>query len=207
MNRSRRAAQAARDNGAMTLEDLEAWLDASSPRAPAGGVSMIDGFLAGIIVGPRFIPPDEWMWHVLGPHAEAGIAGTPAAVAIAAIVAHHNRIAETLAADPARYAPILMREDDGTVRAEDWAAGFYGAMRLRLTDWKPLLTTGFDAMAPLMPILVNCPDDGGVPLFGLMPKMIERSWVEEAWRHIPEAVIALRNYWMPHRTAAARAVG
>jgi uncharacterized protein len=57
MNRSRRAAQAARDNGAMTLEDLEAWLDASSPRAPAGGVSMIDGFLAGIIVGPRFIPP------------------------------------------------------------------------------------------------------------------------------------------------------
>lgn len=205
MSRSRRSPRTAKRSPAMTLEELEAWLDASLPRAPAAGVSMIDGFLAGIIVGPRFIPPDEWMRHVLGPHAAAGIEGTPAAAAIAAIVAQHNRISITLADDPARYAPIFMREDDGTVRAEDWAAGFYGAMRLRLDDWMPLLTAGFDAMTPLIPILMNCPSTDGVPLFGLLPKAADPAWAAEAWRHIPEAVVTLRNYWMPQRVAAARA--
>jgi uncharacterized protein len=130
-----------------------------------------------------------------------GSAGTSAAAAIATmIVAHYNRVAETPGC-----APIFMREDDGTVLAQDWAAGFYGAMKLRLSAWEPLLSSGYDAMGPLMPIFVNCTGADGVPLFGLLPAAIDKAWVDEAWSHIPEAVVTLYKYWAPQRKAQVRA--
>ena len=45
----------------LSLEELDLWL--ASDQAPAKGgwnVSAVDGFLAGIIVGPEPIEPKEW---------------------------------------------------------------------------------------------------------------------------------------------------
>ena len=39
-------------------EQLEDWLDSLDP--PAAGVSMIDGYLAALVVSPQFIPPEDW---------------------------------------------------------------------------------------------------------------------------------------------------
>ena len=46
---------------ALSREELDLWL--ASDQAPAKGgwnVSAVDGFLAGIIVGPEPIEPKEW---------------------------------------------------------------------------------------------------------------------------------------------------
>ena len=51
----------------------------------------------------------------------------------------HAAVARDLAEAPARYAPLFMRTDEGTVLAQDWAAGFLAAVRLRLEAWRPLL--------------------------------------------------------------------
>ena len=57
----------ARKLRALTLEQLEDWLDSLDP--PAAGVSMIDGFLTALIVSPRFLHPDDWIWQIIGDRA------------------------------------------------------------------------------------------------------------------------------------------
>src|SRR3954464_9039486 len=120
---------------ALSLEQLDLWL--ASDRAPAKSgwnVSAVDGLIAGIVIGPEPIEPKGWRRVVLraravGPHGEA---------ALQAVLDRHDAIAKILAKAPASYAPLFMRTDEGVVLAQDWAAGFLAAIRLRLEAWRPL---------------------------------------------------------------------
>ena len=63
--RPRRARSAGR---AMSLDQLDDWLDALDPRAKVDGASMLDGYVTAIVIGPFSIPPDEWFVDLLGAH-------------------------------------------------------------------------------------------------------------------------------------------
>ena len=115
---------------ALSLEELDLWL--ASDQAPAKGgwnVSVADGFLAGIVVGPEPIKPKEWTRLIFG----ARPLGKDGDAAIQAVLDRHDATAKALAEAPARYALRFMRTDEGVVLAQDWAAGFLAAVRLRLT--------------------------------------------------------------------------
>jgi uncharacterized protein len=116
---------------AMSLEELEYWIDQLDPPPLIDGVSMLDGYLTAIIIGPCSIDPHEWLRHMLGPHSGLGVEGTKQAAAIMAIVTRFNTVSEGLSATPERCAPIFERTDDGTVLAGPWCMGFLAAMRLR----------------------------------------------------------------------------
>jgi uncharacterized protein len=58
--KSARRGRAVSSGKAMSLEALQAWLRALRPPPRVDGVSMLDGYLTAIIIGPRAIPPDEW---------------------------------------------------------------------------------------------------------------------------------------------------
>lgn len=189
----------------LSLEELEAWLDKSQPRAPAAGVSMIDGFLAGLIVGPSFVHPAEWLFHVMGPHEKLAFAGSTEDAVIQTVVQRYNEISATLAERPGDYAPIFMRYDDGEVSAEDWANGFWGAMRLRLSDWAPYLKDWDTGGSALTLILANCTAPDGKPIYGELPAKVPPQAVRDAWRVIPDAVLLLRELCMPARVAEAKA--
>ncbi len=89
----------------------------------------MDGFLAGIVVGPEPIEPKEWTRLIFG----ARPLGKNGDAAIQAVLDRHDAIAKARAEAPAHYAPLFMRTDEGVVLAQDWAAGFLAAVRLRLT--------------------------------------------------------------------------
>ena len=55
---------------AMSLDQLDDWLDALDPRAKVDGASMLDGYVTAIVIGPCSIPPDEWFVDLLA-HAAA----------------------------------------------------------------------------------------------------------------------------------------
>jgi uncharacterized protein len=181
---------------ALSLEELELWL--ASDRAPAKGgwnVSAVDGFLAGIIIGPEPIEPEEWTRLIFG----ARPLGPDGEAALQAVLDRHDAVAKILAKVPASYAPLLMRTDEGVVLAQDWAAGFLAAVRLRLEAWRPLLEAT-ESGGPLLPILVHVPAPGIEDHIAALPAPARRH-LAGAYHHIPAAVAALHAL---HRSAAER---
>ena len=181
---------------ALSLDQLDLWL--ASDQAPAKGgwnVSAVDGFLAGIVVGPEPIEPEEWTRLIFG----ARPLGKDGEAALQAVLDRHAAVTKILAEAPARYAPLFMRTDEGTVLAQDRAAGFL-AVRLRLEARRSLLDG--PAWLGLLPILIYTLDPAIEARIARLPAE-GRHRLAEAYRHIPTAVAALREHFLPARLDAA----
>ena len=190
-----------RASKAMTLEELEDWIDRLDPPPLVDGVSMLDGYMAAIIVGPCSISPYEWMEHMLGAHGDIGMDGSTQAAAIMGVVARFNAVSEGLATAPERYAPIFERTDDGTVLAHPWCMGFLTAIKLRRNAWQPLLTLIRIEHGLLLPILLHCTDDAGHPMLGpTRPGPEGEEFLRTAYHDISVVLPAVREFWMPQRT-------
>jgi uncharacterized protein len=181
----------------LSLEELELWL--ASDQAPAQGgwnVSAVDGLIAGIIIGPEPIEPKEWTRLIFG----ARPLGKDGDAAVQAVLDYHATVAKILAEAPTRYVPLFMRTDEGVVLAQDWAAGFLAAIRLRLEAWRPLFEAA-ETSRLLLPILVHIPAPGIEGHIAELPASA-RQHLAEAYHHIPTAVAALHD--LRHRSAAER---
>jgi len=187
----------------MSLEELEGWVDRLDPPPLIDGVSMLDGYLTAVIVGPCSIDPQEWLRHMLGPHGRIGMEETAQSSAIMAIVARFNAVSEGLATAPDHYAPIFERTDDGTVLAGPWCKGFLAAMKLRYDAWQPLCGLGRFEHGLLLPILLHCTDAAGRPMLGpVRPGPEGAAFLRTAYHDIPLVVPAIREFWMPQRVAS-----
>ena len=188
----------------MDLERLDAWLDGLDPRARVNGVSMLDGYLTALVIGPASIPPDEWFDDLFGARGRIAAAQGTMLAAIEAIVARFNAIGETLATAPARYAPILEKTGDGLAHPHPWCLGFLAAMQLRLDAWRPLLDAERAESLMLLPITLYCGDSMGAPFDALPrggPNIVDL--LSDAYHEIPRAVPTIREYWMPQRVREA----
>jgi uncharacterized protein len=191
---------------AMPLPDLDRWLEERASRRPvAAGLPMLDGYVAAIVAGPMSISPIDWICPLLAVDADAfNHGGTPEFAAISAVALRHNDISNTLSTAPDRFEPIHRRKSNGDVDARPWCRGFYAAMRLRMSDWAPLLDVGNVNHGLLLPILLHCRDDQGLPMLG-PPRQgrANREFLRNAHADIPAVVEAMRQYWMPTRYARA----
>ena len=184
----------------MSMEALDTWLEHLKPAAKVDGVSMLDGYLAAVVIGPRSIPPDEWFVDLLGPRGRIASAHGKGLTAIMAIADRFNAISEVLSLSPKTYASIFMRTDDGEVLAGPWCMGFLAAMRLRWTEWRPLLNLERIEHGLLLPILLHCTDELDRPLLGAPRQGPEtEAFLRNAYHDIPVIVPEIREYWMPHR--------
>jgi len=184
----------------MSLAELDNWIQRLEPPPVVDGVSMLDGYLTAVIVGPCSIDPLEWLRHMLGPHGHLGAEGTKQSTAIMAIVARFNAVSEGLATAPACYAPIFERTDDGTVLAEPWCMGFLAAMKLRYDAWRALRDLNRIEHGLLLPILLHCTDDAGHSMLGpVRPGPAGELFLRTAYHDIPIVVPAIREFWMPQR--------
>ena len=97
----------------LSLEQLDDWFLALEPPARVEGVSMLDGYLTAIIIGPRSIPPEEWFDDLFGKRGNIAVASGTMLEAITSIVARFNAVSEGLSAEPPRHAPIFRKTDAG----------------------------------------------------------------------------------------------
>ena len=179
---------------AMPLAELERWLQDRADRRPvATSLPMLDGYVAAIVAGPVSIDPPDWICPLLAVDADAfNHGGTPEFAAICAVARRHNR-----------FEPMHRRKSNGEVDPRPWCRGFHAAMRLRMSDWAPLLTGNVNH-GLLLPILLHCRDDQGRPLLGPARRSREtRDFLRNAHADIPAVVEAMRQYWMPTRYAHA----
>jgi len=191
---------------AMPLDELEQWLQERAGRRPAAtSIPMLDGYVAAIVAGPVSIDPLDWICPLLAVDADAfNHGGTAEFAAISAVAQHHNDIGHILSTTPDRFEPMHRRKPNGDVDARPWCRGFHAAMRLRMPAWAPLLDSGNTNHDLLVPILLHCRDDNGQPLLGPTGRdRAAREALHNAHTHIPAAVQAMRQYWMPTRYARA----
>ena len=190
---------------AMSYERLGQWMSerARSPtlRHPqATSLSMLDGAVTAVVVGPVSMAPEEWVCPLLGVDPDAFNHDTEEFSAIAATLIRHNAISEALSTRPESFEPLFLRSWDGEVDAQPWCMGFYAVMKLRLLAWSRLLSPDRIEYGLLSAILFHCVDDVGRP--ALPPAIRRRAtspFARDAWRHIPGTVEALRQFWMPLR--------
>ncbi|OYV88926.1 MAG: hypothetical protein B7Z57_14185 [Acidiphilium sp. 37-60-79] len=201
---SRRAFQPAKPNPtAMNLNVLDRWLRRMQPEGKIDNVSMLDGYVTAIVVGPVSIPPDEWFTDLLGSKGRIASAHGKTLAAIEAIIQRHNAISDILATAPQNYAPIFQRGDDGTVFAEPWCLGFLTAMHLRWADWKPLRDPVRPEFCLTSPIFFHCSDPVAATLHSVEQESSNANPdLREIYHAIPIVVPAIREFWMLHRFAS-----
>lgn len=185
---------------AMSLEQLDAWLHTLDPAPRVDGVSMLDGYLTAIVIGPCSIPPDEWFVHLLGERGRIATATGAVLAAITAIVARVNAISEGLSLAPSKHAPLFEKTRDGLALPHPWCMGFLSAMQLRFDEWRPLLDLTRIDHGLLLPILLYCTDPLGRPMLGPPREGPEtEQFLRTAYHDIPLVIPAIRDFWMPKR--------
>jgi uncharacterized protein len=163
MNPDRHSETPAMAAAAKPLAELERWLQDRADRHPvAASIPMLDGYVAAIVAGPVSIDPLDWICPLLAVDADAfNHGGTSEFTAICAVARRHNDISRVLTTTPDRFEPMHRRKPNGEVDPRPWCRGFYAAIRLRMSDWAPLLDTSDVNHGLLLPILLHCRDDSG----------------------------------------------
>lgn len=159
-------------------------------------LSELDGFLAGLVVGPEVVPPSEWL-PIVWDNQEPVFADTDQANAvIGAILARYNEIVDSLDAEPSDYAPVFWQDFSGATIVEDWAVGFMQAVSLRQMNWEAVLTDDDTAMLliPIAAIAGLAIPDGADDELSL-PEEVMDKLVEEAPDVLPSCVLGLRIFW------------
>ena len=174
------------------LDFLDEFLLSDRVSEDAMTLSELDGFLAGIAVGPAPIEPEEWLPLVWGGASEPDFADeAQMAAVLGAIVGLYNDVVSQIA--ERTYIPILWTDDDGAPLPEGWVHAFFEAAGLRLDAWRPLLETERDGFI-LTPLFAFCTDDQGPVLPDMSAK--ERETIRlNASDMIADAVLAVADYW------------
>jgi uncharacterized protein len=164
-----------------------------SDRAPPSSMMLpeLDGFLAGMAVGPELVRPGEWLPLVWGGEAPEFASFDEANAILGAIMCRYNEIL-TQVADEA-FAPVFWADREGALIAMDWAEGFLRAVMLRADAWKPLFRSKRNGKF-LFLILSLCGDEEGGSLLGLSPEVEDRI-VEQAPDLIPACAMEIAAYW------------
>ncbi len=185
--------------------DLDAFL--LSDRAPEGsmGLSDLDGFLAGIAVGPELVMPSEWLPVVWGGEEPAFESVDEARSVLGTIMGRYNEIVRALGTAPDEFDPAFWEgPDDSGAMVTDWAAGFLDAIMLRPKAWEPLVRHS-EASAFILPLLVLGADDPARLPFGirLPPKEEVEALLAIGAEIIPDCVVGMHGFWRERRARAA----
>jgi len=140
-------------SGPIDLDALDDYL--LSDRAPddSMGLSDLDGFLTGIVVGPELILPSEWLPVIWGGEEPEFETEAEMRTVLGTIMGRYNEIIACLDSNPEGFEPILLEGPEDEVIASDWVAGFLDAVALRPKAWEPLITHD-RAGIMIMPILL-----------------------------------------------------
>jgi uncharacterized protein len=183
------------------LKALDSFL--LSDRAPENcmGLSNLDGFLTGIVVGPEMILPSEWLPIIWGgDEPEFADIGEAQSI-LGTIMARYDQIVMNLDAGLDASDLLFSNGPEDEVIVTDWAAGFVDAVRLRQKAWTRLIRHRV-SRAVIMPVILLGADDDDHPPLGAHPlpaDELERLLVVGA-KIIPLCVVGIDVFWRARRS-------
>lgn len=170
--------------------DLHTYLRARGSAAAVNSLSGLDGYLAAILVGPKFIDPRIWVADLAGENAMMAAEGTQDALAVQAIVHHFNTISVIMSDAPDQYRPRFDTDRTGKPDPLFWELGFYQGVALAKRSWAQ----------------VTNPKNPGRPIFDRLyvPLENKKALPPDIDRVIAQAVLALKEYFTPQRMKSFR---
>jgi uncharacterized protein len=109
--------------GPVDLDARDDFLMSDGAPEDGMGLSDLDGFLTGIVVGPELILPSEWLPVVWGGEEPAFASVEEARSVLGTIMGRYNEIIRALDAAPGEFDPVFWEGQDGEAIVTDWAAG------------------------------------------------------------------------------------
>ena len=182
------------------LDALDDYL--MSDRAPddSMGLSDLDGFLTGIVVGPELVLPSEWLPMIWGGEEPEFETEYEMRTVLGTIMGRYNEIVACFNGDRDEFDPIFWEGPEGEVIASDWAGGFLDAVALRPEAWTPLMGDD-DAGMLMVPLLLLNGDlefrdgpDGAVD---------EVEFLTEVLDMIPTCITGINQFWRNHHKPAS----
>ena len=182
------------------LDELDQFLMSDETPEDCMDISMLDGFLTALAVGPTTLAPSVWMPVIWG--GEMNWSSRERLDRITALVFRHaNAVLFFLRDDPESFEPLLYEERDGDIVVqipEEWCSGFVQGMSLDEEAWQPLLDSdvGEDL---LLSILLFGTDPGEDDL----QETLSSAQQAELVASLGESVLGIQAYWLPQRKSAS----
>ena len=174
----------------------------------AMNLETLDGFFAALICGPDDVPPSEYLPEIWG----GDMVNEPAFDAqpilqdfIALVTRHWNATCDALRSGDV-FVPLLLEDEQGVARANDWANGFMRGMELRREGWAALL--GDDEFGgSLVPIFALAHEHHPDPEMRPYKEPISAEQREKLIIGAAAGVMAIYDYFEAERLSGARRHG
>lgn len=181
------------------LDELDKFLMSGATNDESMDISMLDGFLTALSIGPNTLPPSRWMPVIWGgPMTWESEAQAKRMMSL--VFRHANDILFTLRSYPDEFEPLLYERDhkgEKTPIIDEWCTGFIKGMALDEEAWRPLMETeeGNDMLFPIM--LYGT--EAGWDELESTPTLEEKH--HEFAASLGDSVIAIMDWWLPVRKA------
>jgi uncharacterized protein len=190
--------------GLVDLDALNEYLLSDDSPPDCMDLSQLDGFLAGVLVGPEMIVPSEFLPVVWGGAQPKFADAAEAETILGSILGRYNEILEGLDSEPPSYAPVFWQDQAGNRITEDWAVGFMQAVAMRSDSWEPALHDDETAVL-LIPIGIIA--GLAEPAIGLTDADLSEQFLDDLMARaadlLPGCVMGLRAFWLERAATEA----
>jgi len=164
----------------------------------AMNVEELDGFFAALIAGPEVVMPSEYYPEVFGGLMSDACEFTSLDEAneiLGLMMRHWNTIAAALNKGVV-YLPILLEDENGIARGNDWAHGFMRGMHMRHDGWAELVNDE-EHSGCLIPMMMLHHEHDTDPK--MRPKPISPEQREEVIAYMAAGLLGAYRYFREHR--------
>ena len=186
----------------LTEQELDRLHDVLETGPAAMNLEVMDGYFTALISGPVFVSPNEALQQVLGEEFVFDD-NEQAGDIIGLLMRHWNWIAAELqrtVTEPHVYLPVLLEDDTGVARGNDWARGFMNGVLTRPGSWDELLNSEEEG-GSLIPMMMLVHEHDPDPEMRAPP--IEGDKRQDVITALIAGATRCYRYFEPHRRAGA----
>lgn len=187
------------------LDELDEFLLSDSVPENCMILEELDGFLTGIVIGPKTIMPSVWLDEIFGETEDDEMiwdSHDQVERYHELILRHYQSIVDTFHSHENYFEPIFT-DCKGVTVIDDWAVGFNRAIELDALSWAPLIDHK-DGIRYLLPILLFGTPEGWKELDS-DPKLKELSQ-DDLVQMLVKSVLEIYEYWLPYRCGEVQTI-
>lgn len=170
--------------------------------AAGRNLEWVDGYFAALICGPEFVMPSEGLDEILGEDVVFDSQDAAGEI-VGLLMRHWNTVAAELqrtVAEQHVYLPLLLEDDQGIARGNDWAKGFMRGVQTRPGSWRALIDSE-EHGGLVIPVMMLAHEDDPDPQ--MRPPPITDDKREEIITHMIAGLTRIYRHFEPARRPGA----